>query len=366
MKAQRMMHEFLAVERHNILTLCARKSQELASEKGVSEELMGSLSNFYDQLTTSLHDESNQRLPIGAKVTHTANHSDAAKRRGAESLKLGYTVSQVIHGYGVICQAITEHAAKNSEDIATTEFHRLNMHLDNAIAWAVTEFDYKKEEATQRNELQRLGFLAHEMRNALNTATMAYRMIKQGVVGAGGSTSQLLDDAHKRLRDIIERSLSEVRLRSNPTIELENLPLLPLMSEVEVSSSFEAIARAVEVRVSVPANLEVNADRHLLGSALTNLLQNAIKFTSRGSTVWVSAKVRGDQVLIEVEDQCGGLHKDKIEELFKPFVQKGGDLSGIGLGLAIARRAVELNKGKLSARNVPGKGCVFSIELPRA
>ena len=70
-------------------------------------------------------------------------------------------------------------------------------------------------------------------------------------------------------------------------------------------------------------------------------------------------------VLIEVEDQCGGLPEGKIEELFKPFIQKGLSMSGVGLGLAISRSAVALCNGQLLARDIPGKGCVFTINLPR-
>jgi hypothetical protein len=70
-------------------------------------------------------------------------------------------------------------------------------------------------------------------------------------------------------------------------------------------------------------------------------------------------------VLIEVEDECGGLPEGKAEAMFGKFEQHHGDRSGLGLGLSIARRAVEASGGKLSVRDVPGVGCVFTIDLPR-
>jgi signal transduction histidine kinase len=69
--------------------------------------------------------------------------------------------------------------------------------------------------------------------------------------------------------------------------------------------------------------------------------------------------------LIEVEDECGGLPPGDSEELFKVFEQRGGDRSGLGLGLAISRRGVEANGGKLYVRDLPGRGCVFTIDLPK-
>jgi len=80
----------------------------------------------------------------------------------------------------------------------------------------------------------------------------------------------------------------------------------------------------------------------------------------------VRAKAVDDRILIEVEDECGGLPEGKIEELFQPFSQKSADRSGVGLGLSISKRAIALNKGSLSATDLPGKGCIFTINLPRA
>jgi signal transduction histidine kinase len=73
----------------------------------------------------------------------------------------------------------------------------------------------------------------------------------------------------------------------------------------------------------------------------------------------------GNRVLIEVADHCGGLPPGKAQRLFAPFVQDGADRSGLGLGLTIARRSVEASGGRLSVRDVPAKGCVFTIDLPR-
>ena len=126
----------------------------------------------------------------------------------------------------------------------------------------------------------------------------------------------------------------------------------------------EAAGKAVLINVQVAPDLLVFVDRHLVVSALSNLVQNAIKFTRTDGRVEIRAKRSLDRILIEVEDECGGLPSGKSEELFKPFIQKSSDKSGIGLGLSISNRAIALNDGQISASNIPGKGCVFIIDLP--
>ena len=70
-------------------------------------------------------------------------------------------------------------------------------------------------------------------------------------------------------------------------------------------------------------------------------------------------------VLIEVSDECGGLPRGKVEELFQPFSQRGKERSGLGLGLSIARSAAQAHAGDIHVENMPGKGCVFTLDLPR-
>jgi signal transduction histidine kinase len=111
--------------------------------------------------------------------------------------------------------------------------------------------------------------------------------------------------------------------------------------------------------------LAVHADRESLISAVGNLLQNAFKFTRQHSEVSLSAYAAADRILIDVEDSCGGLPPGDFEKMFTPFTQGSTDRSGLGLGLSICRRSVEANNGALRVRDLPGSGCIFTIDLPR-
>src|SRR6185436_11581995 len=112
-------------------------------------------------------------------------------------------------------------------------------------------------------------------------------------------------------------------------------------------------------------SVTITADRHVLSAAVTNLLQNAFKFTRPGTAVKLRVGASAERVLIEVLDECGGLPGGEVDELFRPFEQRGSDRSGVGLGLAFSRWGIEANDGRIYARNLPEVGCVFTIDLPR-
>jgi signal transduction histidine kinase len=128
----------------------------------------------------------------------------------------------------------------------------------------------------------------------------------------------------------------------------------------------QAEAREIHLVVSsVPPVVTIEGDRQILAAALANLLQNAFKFSHKGATVALTTRVTEDRVLFEIEDECGGLPPGKIETLFMPFSQRGEDRTGLGLGLSICLKAAQASGGEMNVRDLPGKGCVFTLNLPR-
>ena len=142
--------------------------------------------------------------------------------------------------------------------------------------------------------------------------------------------------------------------------------LADFIVDLKISASLEAnLYNCWFVVSSVDLELAVDADRHLLSAAVSNLLQNAFKFTQPGTAVTLNAYAAADRILIDIEDHCGGLPWSNPEQLFLPFTQGGTDKRGLGLGLSIVRRSVEANNGTVHVRDRPGVGCVFTIDLPR-
>jgi hypothetical protein len=115
----------------------------------------------------------------------------------------------------------------------------------------------------------------------------------------------------------------------------------------------------------VEPGVGIGGDRSLLLAALANLLHNAFKFTLPHSQVTLRAHAKGEQVLVEVSDHCGGLPTGNAEKMFTPFTQRGEDKTGLGLGLTIARQSVMADGGSLTVENISNVGCVFTMALPR-
>jgi signal transduction histidine kinase len=272
----------------------------------------------------------------------------------------------VVHDYGDICQTITALAVEQRAPISVAEFHVLNRCLDTAIAEAVTEHARGTAEARSGEELERLGRAAHELRDDLNTAVLAFHTLKRGVVAINGSTGAVLGRSLMNLREGIDRTLSEVRLEVGKQGRAR-ISVVAFIDDVAATGLLHAEYRGIQFIIEpVDPSLWVDADPQLLASAVMNVLHNAFKNTPTGGRVVMRVRAEEGRLQIETEDECGGMAHDTTD-VFRVFGERRGrDRSGLGLGLSIARRAVRAHGGEIRIRNMPGKGCVFVIEIPLA
>jgi signal transduction histidine kinase len=354
-----MLYEFLAENRDKILALTTRKTDEVSEDKPTTPKSERGLAQFYDHLTGELEREA-KGLPA---VPEKDEGPDTTAKHGKELKRLGYTVSQVIQGYAVLSGAITDTAKAAQAPISADELKTLNHILDLAVSEAVAGF--ARRIGGDDDCAQKMGFLTHELRNALAAATVAHTMLDNGLVGAGDNTKAVLERNLRRMREILDRSFTEIRMKNGKEVDQCPVFLADIADEVEATASEEARARGLSLEVEVSPDLKVVADSHYLISALSNLVQNAIKYSKKDGTIWVRSRETDKEALLEVEDRCGGLPEGKAEELFRPFTQKNADKTGLGLGLTISRQAVALNGGTLTARDLPGTGCIFTIALPK-
>jgi signal transduction histidine kinase len=373
-----MLHHFLAANRDDLIKRCTRKVAERRAPKRSDNELQHGIPHFLEQLIETLRvEQTSEPLrsrevsgPSGGEGSAMSEIGATATRHGRELLRQGCTVDQVVHDYGDLCQSITDLAFEQETAFEVDEFRTLNRCLDNAIANSVAEFAYQRdlvlEDAGSHALNERLGFLAHELRNLIHTATLAVTAMKAGNVGLAGATGAVLDRSLIGLRNLVDRSLADVRVSAGMPPRRELLYLAQFIADIKISASLEAQARGCGFAVAaVDPSLAVSADRELLASAIGNLLQNAFKFTEQNTEVSLHVHPTADRILIDVQDNCGGLPAGDAERMFVPFAQNSVDKSGLGLGLSICRRSVEASGGVLSVRDIPGTGCVFTIDLPR-
>ena len=369
--------QFLTHNRDELIDRCKAKVARRPSGTATGAQLSNGVPLFLEQLTRTLQaeeaGESGKSLRIsgasGGDAHSLSEMGITATAHGKALLDLGYTIDQVVHDYGDLCQAITDLAVERDAPFGVDEFRTLNRCLDNAIADAVAAFAWHREaaatDASAARENQRLGFFVHEFRNHVQVATLAYGALESGKLGLGGSTSGVLKRSLAAMSALLRQSISEVRLVADIPAR-DSFSVAAFVADAQLTADLYADASGCTLTVPpVDPLLGVVGNRLLLAAALTNLLQNAFKFTHPHSEITLTARADGDQALISVQDHCGGLPPGTAERLFTPFAQSGKNRSGLGLGLSIARQSIEADGGTLSVTDLPGQGCVFTISLPR-
>ncbi len=355
-----MLYEFVTTHRNAIIERSRQKLTARPWLPAAQQELENGVPMFLAQLSDVIRSTSANAGDASEAI------GSAGARYGRDLTALGFTVSQVVHAYGDICQALTEIAIEQQVAITTEEFRTLSGCLDAATAEAVTEHARLTAEARSAAETERLGDLAHEIRDLLNTAIIAYEALKRGTVAINGTTGAVLGRSLMGLRDLVDNTQSVIRLDANQQ-RREHVFLTPFLENIAGAARLQAESRGLQFTTHFcdPASA-VMADPQLLASAVTNLLNNAFKYTRPGGRVVLRAQIEGEaRLLIAVEDECGGITIGE-GDLFQSFgKRRGRDQSGLGLGLSIARRAVRAHGGDISIVNVPGRGCVFTIDVPR-
>jgi signal transduction histidine kinase len=288
--------------------------------------------------------------------------SRAAAEHGRRRQHFGYRIETISRDFGVISETLGELAAREGLSFEARQYQVFNLCLDTAVGTALEEYWSEARAQQEHATTERVGFLAHELRNALSSARMAFSVLKRGQMGVNSRTGEVLERGLSRLDALIGQALLAVHLEAGVELAPRRLRAAMLLRQLVDASVPE---RNITISVEIDDALEVDADEQLLTSALSNLLQNAIKFTRAGGHITLRARPDAAEVVIEVEDECGGLPPGKREELFAPFVRRGGDRRGLGLGLAVTREAIEAHGGKLDVTDLPGRGCIFAVRLPR-
>lgn len=213
-----MLHEFITAHRAAIITRCEEKARTRLIAARSHVPLDNAAPLFLDQLVAELRRD----VPsLDRAITQSA------LAHGHQLLTQGFTVSQVVHEYGDICQAVTELAIEQHARIDTDDFRRLNRCLDDAIAGAVTEYGRSRDATINRqvnDENQRLVSLTTKLQTAIQMANMARAVVKTGNVGIAGSTSSLLEMSLHAASGLVDSLLAEFSAKG-PAIEPMHNPL---------------------------------------------------------------------------------------------------------------------------------------------
>jgi signal transduction histidine kinase len=325
------------------------------------EAVIDSMREFLTELAEALRREQGfhqHSQPVEA--------SAIAKGHGKQRFGMGYDIGAVIREYGTLRDIIFQYIEESGLSPSVQEFRVLSRYLIGGIADAATQYALERDEALKKQTATHLGFLAHELRNPLSSIRLSLATMQQRGELPQVRAMERVHHGLERLSELIDNSLVEIRLAALPGVQREEVAIDELLHSLVEESAAEVEAKGLKMSVEVEPGLRLSADPRLLHSALSNLVRNAVKFTHEGGTISLRAKKDATRMVLEVEDECGGLPEGTVQKLFNPFVQVGKDRSGFGLGLAIAKQAVEAHEGELRVHDLPGKGCVFVMDLPKA
>ncbi len=226
---------------------------------------------------------------------------------------------------------------------------------------------WRSAEVADRAKSSFLSAASHDLRQPLQTLRFLQVSLEP----------HLLDGEGRRLVGEIARSLDTMSSILSSLLDVNRLEagsLRPSKSDFAINEVFDSLTADFADSVAdkglrwrlVRSELEVRSDRRMLGTMLRNLLSNAVRYTDRGKILLGCRRV-GDKVRIEVWDSGIGISQDQLPQIFQEYYQgaDGAERGGFGLGLAIVRRIGEVLDHRIGVRSTPGKGTVFSIEVPR-
>lgn len=264
------------------------------------------------------------------------------------------------------------------ERLLSTIASQVAVELENAMMYAREK---EIREQLQQQSEQKTEFLmavAHELRTPLTAILSSSEVMSSTLESSPGSFVRRLADninrgalsMDKRIEELLESA--KVQIGTVTEVHLQDIDLNSVVDSVTNILSVLFSEKRQSVTVDIPSSLpKVIADRDRLEQILINLLSNANKFSPKDSVIAVRAFEAGSMIIIEVEDSAKPITEKERARLFAPYY-RGEDtgrrkrLPGLGLGLVISKRLVELQHGKIWIETHEGRGNIFAFSLPVA
>ncbi|MTV36971.1 hypothetical protein [Duganella radicis] len=354
-----MLYEFIS---QNHAWLLDRGAQ-LRKDRGqvpIDHELDKGFALFLDQLIASLQQEESEGAyssgAISGPVSGAPSQSEvgmAAFSLGSEVYALGLPIDQLVHSYGDMCQAIVELAEIKDLRLEIGEYRLLNHCLDNAIASAVSEYEFHhhRMQAAQsrQGEMQSRAATGERIRKHLGTATTAIAALKLRELTLGGMTGKILERSLLHLNEIVSEMGEENNANQVADTALHLVPLTTFLTGIvaAVAPCASVLKRSVTLAPVNPA-LALQGPLDLLAAALIGLLQACLERTIEDDEIALHGYARGSSILIDI---IFPVHGAKLQE---------GDAS-----LLLARRLLLEHQATLTVRDSVHAPYTLAIALPR-
>jgi len=204
------LQTFLVDNRLELIKRTRAKVATRPSPQPSEAELEHGVPLFLSQLAEALRDEEEQDKKLSGPATEpdppptNPKIAQSATLHGKDLRKLGFTIEQVVHDYGDVCQAVTELAVEQGAMVTTVEFHTLNRCLDNAIAGAVTSWNAERDRTMAEGEGGHMAVFRRELFDLVETAIVSFEVLRDGRVGSSGATAAVLGQSLVEMRGLLE------------------------------------------------------------------------------------------------------------------------------------------------------------------
>ena len=261
-------------------------------------------------------------------------------------------------------------AVRLKQDLNDREEIQLLKKRTDEFGDLASDFDDLAIYLSQRIEAQKqlISDVSHELRSPLTRLKIALGMVEEKLISQGVDVSRLQTET-ERMNEMLERLLSLSKLENlQPNFQRRAFNLNRLCESVIHDCEFEADQKNIRIIQKMKTNVEFRGDQESLYSAIENLIRNSIKYISENGEIIFRVDSQENQILISIEDDGPGIPHEALQKIFTPFYRPQQDRAresgGIGLGLSIAQRAIELNGGSITLSNAKPHGLCVLIKLP--
>jgi signal transduction histidine kinase len=335
--------------------------EAMVRHRGLSAiELLDHMPQFLAELTRAA-------LALSVDEPAAAASRDAglgwpSPEHGRQRLRDGFDVDEVVREYGILGDVVLARCAEVALTPSIAESRLLNASLLAGASEAIAAYIKRRDRELQQLASRHLAFIAHEVRTPLGSAGIAADLLADRATEDMKTAIGILRRSLARLRTQIDSAL--VVDHPRPIVDRTSVSVTAVLLDVREDVLPEARLKCIEIVCEATEPIDVAGDLRLLFSAFGNVVRNAVKYSGPGTEVRIEARVLGDDIRVDVADRCGGLPPG-YESMFRPWVRMNEHEEGHGLGLAIAKQAIEAHGGWIDVRDRPGVGCVFQIGIPR-
>jgi signal transduction histidine kinase len=354
-----VISQFVHLHRVDVATRWYAKVRESLPQGGdlTAIQTMDSMGIFLEEMIRSLRQVASGRVATG---------NDVAREHGRQRHGLGTGLPELVKEYGLCSEAMVEIAHEHGETLSTDSQLALSRFLFIATAEAVDEYVVQAAERQRQAGIDHRALIAQELTGPLSVVQLSLDVPGERLSDEGTAAVHLgLSRANQLLQREPGAAASEI-VAPVPELQIELLALHDIVEEAMQESSAEASQRGVTLTSEVDPGQTVAGDRPLLLSALSQLIGNAAKCTRLGSVVTTRARVAEGRLVVEIQDQCGGLDSQRIAVVFSAFRAQSSPSTAPrrSVGLAATADAVEALSGTLNVANDVGVGCRFVLDLP--